>query len=566
MELPFNQSELDALNGEEFDLLTSIEISKEILEEESKKSLKSQLDFGSDIWELFIDTVGYPRKIDFNIAKDIVQFNKKIDKEDFIIVIKCWVASLIHQSSPFHVQSLYRSLVEFLRISNCFDYNVLDDVATLLENHNKTRKVYDLSLSALNFIEYYRGIDKDYKYGRLLSELRESLPFVQEARKLPPTKEVQVFHKIIEDYFNRIDKENLDYLFYFPIYFWWKLTMIIPLRPCELVKIQRDCLIEENGYYYIQLPRKKQKNKNRIQIIDKIMIPHKLANDIIHYQEKLKNFNKCTTLLHPGIKRSKKSKNQNLTQYTTVRHKYILSLFYKNIVSGVYGLTMKFDDRGLPTTDDEVDSIYHITKPIAPGDTRHFSMLNLMRQGYHPIEIARLAGHTSLYVQKNYYGHLEYWVDSTILELMEKITAEIETSKSAILDEDFKNNFVFKPIKDVKIPLDLGYCTDPNQNCAVESHFFCEYYRLTEEEYRTRQDEIKAALDDSNKKIKRILSILANLQRVSNTEHNYEYSHNDYLYNKDLIEIKKQLDVALHQYKKIKYHYERSKRANYDKG
>src|SRR5699024_12777022 len=59
-----------------------------------------------------------------------------------------------------------------------------------------------------------------------------------------------------------------------------------------------------------------------------------------------------------------------------------------------------------------------VNRKIRPNDTRHFAFLNLMTQGYHPVEIARLGGHNSLNSQYHYHQHVEYWVASEVMELM----------------------------------------------------------------------------------------------------------------------------------------------------
>src|SRR5699024_11770565 len=51
---------------------------------------------------------------------------------------------------------------------------------------------------------------------------------------------------------------------------------------------------------------------------------------------------------------------------------------------------------------------------VTPGYTRHFSICNLMLQGINPLSIAKMAGHVRIGTQRNYWGHLEYFVDSFV--------------------------------------------------------------------------------------------------------------------------------------------------------
>jgi len=557
-------SELHAFNEEEYTDEYSLSLAKEMLEKEQENSPFSHLTFEEDTWELYVESQGNSRKIKFEEVAQLVRFHPQFDETKFVLIVKCWVASLIHQFSINYADSMYRYLVQFLDLSTMLDPTSIKEVEFILTKKTSKRIQYDMALSTLNFIEYYPFLDKESRYGPLLFDIKEA-NFVSKRddaqRDLPPTKEVHLFHWIMRDYFKGLDRNSEEYLLYFPIYLWWNLTMLIPLRPCEFCTIKRNALIEEKDHhYYIKLPREKQP-KNRVQVVDKIKIPFHMANEILHYQNRISDFYPVDTLLHPSLVKTKKDKSS----YTTTRHHYLLRLFYRDVVGGKYGLTMLLDKKkNVPVPDTREKPLVDITKPIATGDTRHFSMLNLMRQGYHPLEIARLAGHTSIYSQQGYYSHLEYWVDTEVLQLMERLSADLESSDTVDFDDDdFKTQFIFKPGTSLdKIPLDLGYCTDPAQNCPVEDHFACPHYRLTEYEYMNRQAEIEEAYKRSNTHIKHLLSVLTNLQKIAqkHSDKDYEFSDNDVLYNKDLIEIKKQLDVALHWHSRVQHHFTHSKK------
>ena len=63
-----------------------------------------------------------------------------------------------------------------------------------------------------------------------------------------------LFNDIINDYWNQ-DLENDTRLFYYPLYLWWQITAIIPLRPREFILTPRDCLEEKKDGSYITLRR-----------------------------------------------------------------------------------------------------------------------------------------------------------------------------------------------------------------------------------------------------------------------------------------------------------------------
>ena len=50
-----------------------------------------------------------------------------------------------------------------------------------------------------------------------------------------------LFHDILTDYWNsELDRDER--LFYYPLYLWWQITGVIPLRPREFILTKRDCL------------------------------------------------------------------------------------------------------------------------------------------------------------------------------------------------------------------------------------------------------------------------------------------------------------------------------------
>ncbi|MDY0409804.1 site-specific integrase [Paracerasibacillus soli] len=194
-----------------------------------------------------------------------------------------------------------------------------------------------------------------------------------------------------------------------------------------------------------------------------------------------------------------------------------------------------------------------INRKIRPNDTRHFAFLNLMTQGYHPVEIARLGGHVSIYSQYHYHQHLEYWVDSEVLELMLKfsLNQNIGQHTKEIFDEkEFKKKFILRPSenKDVRIPLSIGYCTDPNQNCKVDDHVFCDAWRISFEEYKEKADIILKKINDKENMTKQLLQNLKDLYQIAMKGFKEGlYSEKNVLFNRELIETSKQLKHSLYQ-------------------
>ena len=91
---------------------------------------------------------------------------------------------------------------------------------------------------------------------------RSENPDKGKQRKLADFNSYLRFNAILADFWRSADMRQK--LFYFPVYFWWNLTAILPLRPMELLLIPRDCL--ENtagGETILSVRRTKLKGGNR---------------------------------------------------------------------------------------------------------------------------------------------------------------------------------------------------------------------------------------------------------------------------------------------------------------
>ena len=61
-------------------------------------------------------------------------------------------------------------------------------------------------------------------------------------------------------------------LLYFPVYFWWNITAILPLRPTECVLTPRNCIRQEKGRYMLTVRRTSLKGYRQ-------MSKYKIADD-----------------------------------------------------------------------------------------------------------------------------------------------------------------------------------------------------------------------------------------------------------------------------------------------
>lgn len=220
-------------------------------------------------------------------------------------------------------------------------------------------------------------------------------------RELPDFKYYLRFNRELDSWWTKADSEEKR--IYFPVYFWWHLTAILPLRATEFLTTPQDCIYEEGGKYVLTVRRTRLKKGERklSYVIDEdyekrqYEIPEWLFREIAQYKELTKDCEPPVlgTLLVPD--------RQVASGYFT----YIQ----------MSGKLKKFC----------IDVIGEADFPIHVGDTRHLAMINLILSGGSPVICRELAGHESIDISSNYYANLSSVVESVIYDKYHGWTGEV---------------------------------------------------------------------------------------------------------------------------------------------
>jgi hypothetical protein len=201
------------------------------------------------------------------------------------------------------------------------------------------------------------------------------------------------------------DKEKL---FWFPLYLWWTVTAILPLRTTEFLLTPRECLSTQNGKTLISLRRTLLKGGGRrlSYRVDKdyeivqYTIPDKMAADISWYLSATADMtpSSLSTLLvqQPHYARFSKMPNSSLGYYTYAN----LSTCLRHFLADVMGVNE--------------DSKIHL------GDTRHLAMISLILSGGSPLICKELAGHADINVSSHYYSNISSFIESAVFDAHRK--------------------------------------------------------------------------------------------------------------------------------------------------
>jgi len=239
----------------------------------------------------------------------------------------------------------------------------------------------------------------------VIEELTEKLARSQtgksgDQRRLADFTSYLKFNEIINEFWQTADEKQK--LFYFPLYFWWNLTAILPLRPTEFLLTPRDCLeMGGNGDNVLTIRRTKLKGgfeKIAYRIKDdyelkKYVINDNLAAELRLYlkaTEKMRQTGIDTLFLQePHYRYLGTSKHVNSKYYSYVNLNTCLRYFYQEVI---YPQNM-----GLNT--------------IRLGDTRHIAMVNLIISGGSPVICKELAGHSDIEISSNYFSNISNLVE-----------------------------------------------------------------------------------------------------------------------------------------------------------
>ena len=216
------------------------------------------------------------------------------------------------------------------------------------------------------------------------------------------------FNDIMESFWESAD--NRQKLFYFPLYFWWNLTAILPLRPMEFLLTPQNCLRNKNGVDILTVRRTKLKGgmeKIRYRIsedydLKEYAVNDGLAGELSRYIKATKDMRRpeidTLFLQGPHFEYINRSGYPSSRYYTYQMLATSLRYFNQETGSGV--------DAGVSS--------------IRLGDTRHLAMTNLIISGGSPVICRELAGHSSIDVSSHYYANISNLVECVTLERYRK--------------------------------------------------------------------------------------------------------------------------------------------------
>ena len=435
----------------------------------------------------------------FNIEK------YKEEMKKFIIVL-LEVCKVSHSTCNDYIIAINY----FYQLSNDFDLEKLKSLAINPDNNTKWH-----APKFLSFISFIK-CDNYLEIVKIFDGINPSSS--KNPRLLPMFYSVISFDYLINDYFSDKDETNR----YYPVYLWWKLSSILPLRPREFLILERNFIKTKTKKgkikYFIHIERIKEKqsliSKDVIPVVKDFEIPYEIWLMFDNYIKFANTIDNNKYIFSKQVFDDRANVNEPRRERDYIgynRFAALIEYFYEELEK-VYdiqvikkGTLETYDGRNI--------------ERINMGDTRHMAICDLMLQGVNPIKVAQMAGHKNLETQMGYCSHYSDYINSKTKVLQEVLSGNMKLKnnqvsfcndkRTSILQKEMLGNVYYSLPK-----VDGGRCTSkcfPNE-CPLDGCYLCP--KLIPDSSMD-MDKLKQIEDNLNKEIETKLEYLKSIVSTS---------------------------------------------------
>lgn len=390
---------------------------------------------------------------------------------DLIKALKCF--SLIQVSSNFtieHIAFVQSIVKKAIVITEGFKEDKVEEFEEYAQKLGYSSR-FRMVVYTNKFLQFIEHRFKN-KYAVKIASLQE---IYSKNRDLPNYEVIVDFHYFMKEF--EKNSTSLEKEKFYPVILWWKITGLIPMRPKEFCLLDYDCTFKRNNEYFLKIPRSKKKAQSysELNVENIVRINKEIYESIEEYKKTVPNNLRGKYLFSYQIQsrffNTQKPYKRRKDVFPPNRLRSLLMTFYKEIAGWKTEDFVKIKEN-----DKEVRNY------ITPGDTRHFSICNLMLQGINPLSIAKMAGHVRLGTQRNYWGHLEFFVESFVYILISKyrvnrLERDLSNGTFSIMDKVDESKIFSIQDLDFKQEVEHGFCRNDvfPENCTGECRY-CEHY------------------------------------------------------------------------------------------
>jgi len=295
-------------------------------------------------------------------------------------------------------------------------------------------------------------------------------------RSLAEYQSYFLFDRIINEFWNEASELEKD-LFY-PLYLWWIISMIIPIRVNEFSVTPKDCITMKNNRWYLTIRRSglkgrtsstKRYNLESDYIKYTYEVTNEVASEISNYKHRIKNYGEAEIdSLFSDVMFVKSRKKMGFDSeckiypHLRVQHFNLILDYYFNLVVGnkyKYKILKKSDTEMIDEHGEIKGILDNEIVKINLGDTRHIALQNLVLNGCDLLMAKEISGHRTIDNIFNYSGNMRRMVRSKAYSLHRW---SMERDKSRLFSNDESSADIIP--NDIGLgfrELDNGRCCSP---------------------------------------------------------------------------------------------------------
>lgn len=523
----------------------NIERSKKILENLKKNNIFFS-SFNNIDWILCNEY----EKVNLNFNFDEVLYIRELKNREmykfyeFVNSVKSYIAFTLSKYTLVNINENLRKLKKYIITTDYFNK----------EKSNKIDINY-LDMQSLRFIEGYLNFvkfDGTEYYNELLEEQSEYLisldkDNLSKRRCLSDFQSIFLFNKIIQDFwkYGNDSEKNI----YLPLYIWWIITNIIPLRLKEFCITPYDCIEFSDNKYYIKLRRSKIKGRRNTDVKHKIeddynlkryIVTKEIADLILKYKEITQPHRQdYKFLLCYRTHRYYIEETTNVDEFlnNTFRRETLSQLFNRffiKIIQNKYEYNIvTYDDfiqNRLSIINDKSSTIELEFKPLDKneitmfriGDIRHFALINMVLNDINPILVKELVDHENINTTFHYFGNIDELV-RCMSYIKYKELCDNEYNENQVIGNlkiHISANKVFNELEEIEsVEVDNGRCMSKYfiegklNNCVIVDGE-CDICDFFIEEKSPSKEEIKMKLKVLQSDVQRQAELIENLLKT----------------------------------------------------
>lgn len=295
------------------------------------------------------------------------------------------------------------------------------------------------------------------------------------------------------------EMSDIEFIKWFPLYFWCKISFILPMRATETLVTPYDCIQRRSGDIYLRIRRTMLKKGARKVFYD-------IDKDYRIFEYKIPEI-KCIKQIKKYQELTADHQRRFLFDYSNLSINKILSLpqfnqlitdFFQEYLIGNH----KYDYARFATGVEDFT-------PVTAGDSRPIAMSNLYYQDNSADICRQLADHMHLTTSEGYYTNVSNTVLATsIMDLQRKINQGYQQTEK--YENSYKKaSYQLQPAS-ICSSLHQPFLTGDISDCVAEDHLEeclgCRYYTPSEAELETALNTRRKHLDNVSKMVLECIS------------------------------------------------------------